>query len=90
MIVQTCTKRMPASVRQHPAGQMVELSQLHLQYTPVSNWCQALFPKSSANYPHFPYPNGFACSFLVPGITKAGTAITWFHGQGMRAKPAPG
>ena len=90
MVVQTCTKRMPASVLTHPAGQwwnFVPVSpSIYTSLELVSSaFSQNVFKISSFS----PYPGGFACSFFVPGITKAGTAITWSQGQGMRAKPAP-
>ncbi len=90
MTVRTCTKGMPASVLQHPAGQWWNFlrSTHNIHQSPAG--VKRVFPKALQVILIFLYPGGFACSFFVPGITKAETAITWSQGQGMRAKPTPG
>jgi hypothetical protein len=90
MTVRTCTKRMPALVRQHPAGQWWNFGIVPPTIYTSPKLVSSAFSKKLRKLLHFPYPGGFARSFLVPGITKAGTATTWSQGQEMRAKLTSG
>jgi len=69
MPVQACTKRKPASVVTHPAGQWWNFGPFHPQYTPVSGWCQA-FPRGNSRQT-FCLPYGILSPFPILAFSRS-------------------
>jgi hypothetical protein len=64
MIVQTCTKRMPASVRQHLAGQWWNFSLVPPTIYTSPRLVSSAFPKKLRKLPSFPLPKRLC--LLIP------------------------